>query len=573
MKTIRVVDLFCGAGGSSSGMKRAVAHLGCKLHMTVINHWQQAVATHCANHPDVEHLCDSLEEIDPKRVVQSGKLDLLWASPSCIGFSNAAGGAPRIEQTRTGAWHVHTWAEKVDVSLIIVENVREFLKWKPLRKDGRPNNRYRNGHTFERWYQAMQDLGYHAEHRVLCSADYGDPTTRERLFLVFRRDSTAPAWPERTHHPEGTNGFQKWVAARKIIDWNVPGQSIFTRKKPLAEKTIARIAAGLRKFGGEAAEPFLVMLYGTGQARSIERPMPTVTAKGQHVGLCEPFVIGQQSGAAPRSVDKPAPTVAAAGAISLVEPFLVNYHGDHQGKKDGEGRVESLEVPLPTQDTANRYGLCEPFVVGTGGPEHQGKTPRSVEKPLKTVLARNHMCLCQPFIAQVNHGRKGNDDGSRVRDIDRPVSTITKKNAHALIEPFIVQTDHGGANGAQIRSIDQPLVAVTQGNGSRLIEPFLVKYNGTGKAVSVEEPMHTIPAKARFGLVEIDGQPYQLDIRFRMLLVKELAGAMGFPSDYEFQGTKADRVRQIGNAVSVGLSSALCYANLLERIKERKTLK
>ena len=482
-RTIRVVDLFCGAGGSSSGMKRAARRLGRRLHMTVINHWECAVKTHTANHPDVEHLCDSLEEIDPREVVSSGRLDLLWASPECIGFSNAAGGVPRSEQSRTGAWHVRDWAKALNIPLIIIENIREFQKWKPLTRKGRPDRRYRDGHTFRQWILAMEGLGYRAAWRMLRSADYGDPTTRERLFIVLRKGRAEISWPRPTHLPRGGGGRRKWVPARKIIDWSTPGESIFNRRKPLRPKTIERIAAGLRKFGGPLAEPFLIMLYGTGSTRSIKRPLPTVTAKGQHVGLCEPFLIPQQSGGAPRSTRKPVPTISTAGAISMVEPFLVNYHGDHAGRTDGERRVQDIKKPLPTQDTSNRYGLCEPHV---------------------TIL-------------------KGR---SVARSVDKPLPTITSQNCHALIEPF------------------------------------LVKYNGTAKAVSVDEPLHTVSTKARFGLVEINGERYRLDIRFRMLLVKELALAMGFDPEYKFSGTKADQIRQIGNAVSVGLAGELCYCNL-----------
>jgi len=525
-REIRMVDLFCGAGGSSSGMKRAASRLRRRLHMTVINHWQCAIQTHRANHPDVEHLCDSLEEIDPRKVVPDGRLDLLWASPECIGFSNAAGGVPRTEQSRTGAWRVRDWAAALEIPLIIVENIREFQKWKPLTKAGRPDRRYSNGHTFRRWIGVMEALGYQADWRMLRSADFGDPTTRERLFVVFRKGGPV-RWPRQTHSAAGNGKVKRWVPARRIIDWAVPGESIFTRKRPLRPKTLARIAAGLRKFAGPLAEPFLVMLYGTGSARSVDRPLPTVTAKGKHIGLCEPFIIQTDHGGAHgpqvRSVDKPLVSVTQGNGSRLVQPFLVNYHGNHEGKTDGDERVQDLDKPLPTQDTSNRYGLCEPFISTFKG----RSIGRTVDEPLPTMTSQNCHALVEPFISEVNHGSKGAPDGEhRTHDIDEPVPPITSKNGHALVEPF------------------------------------LVKYNGTGGAVSADEPLHTISTKARFGLVEIDGQPYRMDIRFRMLLVRELARAMGFAEDYEFHGTKADQIRQIGNAVSVGLASELCYCNL-----------
>ena len=416
-KMIQAVDLFCGAGGTSTGLIQACERLGYRLDLLAVNHWETAVATHSANHPNVNHLCESLDKVNPRRAVPSGRLDLLVASPECTHHSIARGGKPCNEQSRASAWHVLRWAEALRPTSILVENVREFRDWRPLRRDGHPDKRYRKGYTYAAWLGALRGLGYTVEERLLRSADYGDPTTRQRLFVVARRGRLFVPWPEQTHAPQA-NGLAAWNTARGIINWNEPGASIFGRKRPLAEKTIARIAAGLRKFGGASAKPFLVILKKASTVRSIDEPIPTLTTVG-HVGLCEPF--------------------------------------------------------------------------------------------------------CEPFLMNVNHGKA---DSGRARELDRPLPTLTAKNGHALIEPFIL------------------------------------KYYGTGRTTSIDSPLDTVTTKGRFGLVETTHGPAQLDIRFRMLLVEELARGMGFPQGYEFMGTKSDQVRQIGNAVSVGLGEALCGALL-----------
>ncbi len=488
-KTIQAVDLFCGAGGTSTGLIQACERLGYGLDLLAVNHWETAVATHSANHPGVNHLCESLDKVNPRHVVPSGRLDLLVASPECTHHSIARGGKPCNEQSRASAWHVLRWAEALRPTNILVENVREFRDWRPLRRDGHPDKRYRKGYTYAAWLGALRGLGYTVEERLLRSADYGDPTTRQRLFVLARRGRLHVPWPEQTHAPEA-NGLAAWNTARGIINWDVPGNSIFGRKRPLAEKTIARIATGLRKFGGAAAEPFLVLLKKASTVRSIDEPLPTLTTIG-HVGLCEPFLVpqfGERPGQDPRvhSIDKPMPAATGHGAGALVQPFILPHRH--------------------------------------GGSWKNTSDPRSIERPLPTITANSSdIAVVEPFLMNVNHGKA---DTGRPRDLDRPLPTLTAKNGHALIEPF------------------------------------LVKYYGTGRPKSVDLPIDTLTTKGRFGLVETAYGPAQLDIRFRMLLVEELARGMGFPEGYEFMGTKSDQVKQIGNAVSVGLGEALCGALL-----------
>jgi DNA (cytosine-5)-methyltransferase 1 len=355
--TFRVVDLFAGAGGTSTGLALAAAAAGIPVELTAVNHWETAVETHAANHPWAQHYCEPIDSLDPRRVVR-GKLDLLVASPECTHHSSARGGKPMSDQSRSTAWCVVRWAEALQPRTILVENVREFESWGPLRLDGRPM-KSRAGETFQAWVQALRATGYRVAWKVLCAADYGDPTTRRRLFVLAWRGRGQAPWGMVTHSDRGRRDLfgklEPWRAAREVIDWSIQGQSIFERKKPLAEKTLARIAEGLRRFGG----------------------------------IQEPFVIPQQSSGSPRPVSDPLPTLAAKGAVSLIEPFLVPRYGERPTQAP---RVHSLDDPMPTIPATCQHGLAEPFLVsyyGTGGAQ-------PVSRPVPTITARDRFGLVQP---------------------------------------------------------------------------------------------------------------------------------------------------------------------------------
>jgi DNA (cytosine-5)-methyltransferase 1 len=534
-RTIYAADLFAGAGGTSTGLMSACARMGLDVELLAINHWDTAVETHAKNHPEANHLCASLDTVDPSKVVPRRKLDLLVASPECVHFSTARGGKPMDDQSRASAWHVLHWAERLRVERILIENVREFLTWGPLGANGQPL-KSRKGETFTAFVTALESLGYAVEWRILNCADLGDATTRQRLFIsaVRGHGRRRPAWPDPTHAKAASadlsgRTLSRWRAAREIIDWGIPGESIFRRKRPLAPTTLRRIEEGLRRFGGAAAEPFLVLLRGTGRdqipstARPLNLPLPSPTAGGGHAALIEPFLLQQQSGGVPRPTSQPAPTVATDGAISLVEPFLCKVnHGEKDGEKRPGGnahRTRSVRDPVPTITATSRgIGLVQPFIVTPGGPDLRGG--RATDEPLPTVTCRDRM---------------------------------------GVVEPFIVKTGHKGGNGAYVRKADDPLYAVTTAPQEQgVCEPFLVKYHGTGRPAPVDAPAPTLTTKDRLGLVE----PVALDIRFRMLQPHELAAAMSFPADYKFAGTKSDVVRQIGNAVPCRTAEALCRAAL-----------
>lgn len=400
MRTYEVADLFCGAGGTSTGAVRALEALGFRVRLTAVNHWDVAVATHSLNHPDARHLCASIDSLNPAKLYRGRQLDLLWASPECTHHSRARGGVPMNDQSRATAWAVVRWAEALRPSVVLVENVPEFCDWGPLTRTGAPRPiAARKGETFRAWLNAMESLGYRYDFTVLNAADYGDPTTRRRLFVQFCR-GRRPVWPKPTHGREGGDLFgdrKPWRGVKEVIDWSIPGRSVFRRKKPLAANTLARIKAGLLKYG------------------------------------LRPMVMGQQSCAAARPVDAPCPTIATAGAVRLLEPYVIDFRGT-----DGPHRIFSVDAPLSTITAGGLvHGLCEPFVVTLRGTTASAieSSVASVDAPIRTISAGGgHHMLCEPFVMSY-YGNGG------VSAIDEPLPTVTCKDRFGLVLPVLRDKD------------------------------------------------------------------------------------------------------------------------------------
>lgn len=344
MRDLVIADLFCGAGGTSTGALDAARALGYAPKLTAVNHWTRAVETHSANHPDARHLCASVDSLNPRHLFPDGRLDVLWASPECTHHSRARGGKPMQDQSRATAWCVTRWAEALLPGIVMVENVPEFEEWGPLGANGKPIIG-RKGETFRAWVQTLIAIGYRVEWRVLCAADYGDPTTRRRLFVQAVRGRRRIVWPEPTHAPQADLfGRPRWrSAADAVIDWSIPATPIADRKRPLAPKTMARINEGLRKYRGN---PFVVAMEHGGRVVDAARPLPTVTtAKAGAMGVA--YLLGQHGGATLRPATEPCPTVAASGAIALV----VEYYGN--------GQARPVNEPLPTVTCNDRFALVQ----------------------------------------------------------------------------------------------------------------------------------------------------------------------------------------------------------------------
>jgi DNA (cytosine-5)-methyltransferase 1 len=517
--TIRAVDLFCGAGGLSTGLALACEHLNREVELLAINHWETAIDTHRANHPWADHRNAKVEELHPRVAVPSERIDLLAAAPECTHFSTARGGRPVDPQKRASPWHILRWLEHLYIDNFILENVPEFVHWSPVGADGTPMQS-QQGETFDAYVNTLHSLGYSIDWQVLNAADYGDATSRERLFLIGRRQHR-PEWPVPTHSEGGAAPDTiEWRSAAAIIDWSDPGESIWTRNRPLVQNTMQRIAEGIRRYGHETLTPYADAIGSltkaevaamqddaipTEDVREIitqqDDPFlvaydgsPSSPPTDEPVALCVPYILGQQSNARPRNVTEDAvPTIATRGAISLIDP-------------------QSVVLPqIGSTDSRANSPAAEQA-------EQESHTSVSLTHDGQVVLP-----YLVPFYSETNQR-------PRTHDIDEPVPTIT-------------------ATGSQL--------AVTR--------PYLIQYNGQSSVLECEAPLPTVTTRDRFALCLPDLYPWGLDIRFRMLQPRELAAAMGFPADYEFCGTKTETIEQIGNAVPVNLAQALCERLLAGR--------
>lgn len=530
-KRVLVADLFCGAGGSSTGARRALAALGMRMDLLCVNHWPTAIETHKRNHPEARHYCQDITTIRPHIVIPEGRLDLLMASPTCTFHSRARGGKPTSDQQRMDPWHVIAWLTELRVRCLVVENVPEYIMWGPVDpRSGRPL-KSRKGEYFNRWVQTIRELGFVVDWKILNAADYGDATTRSRFFLIARSDRKPLRWPEPTHAKNPTPRLfgpplQRWRPAREVIDWQLRGKSIFARKKPLSPKTLARIYAGAVKF--RWPEPFLVILRQHMDAQSIDGPMPTITAGGNHVGLATPIVVPTTHGPA------------------VVEPFIAGCGG-----RAGQSPATGVEAPMGTITTKNDRVLVEPFVLS----RHAEGAPRSVEEPTPCQVAKHSHLLVEaggPMLASY-YGTS-----TTPRSVEEPVPTVTTKDRFGLVTP-VAHADSSDRS----RSVEDPLPTVTgaaRGDLAFITAAFGEREGQEPRVHSIDGPAPTICATGRINLVEADER---YDILFRMLEPHELAAAMGFDADdmeYEFAGTKTEVTKQIGNAVSVRVATALVSA-------------
>lgn len=407
------VDNFAGGGGASTGIEMAIG----RSVDVAINHDPAAIAMHCANHPETEHYCESVWDVDPREVTRGRPVGLAWFSPDCTHHSKARGGKPRKKNIRGLPWVVLRWIATVRPRVIIIENVEEFQDWGPLDKDGQPI-KAQKGRIFRVFVNALRRHGYNVEWRELRACDYGAPTLRNRLFMEIRRDGKPIVWPEPTHgapdSPEVLSGKLKpWRTAAEIIDWSIPCPSIFESveeikqnyglkvKRPLADSTCRRIAHGFMKFIVNNPNPYIVMVNHSGEG-----------FRGQEI-------------------NKPLGTMTAKNGYGLVLPFLAKYHGEISGQ---EARGQTIDKPLLTLDTSNRFCLVTANIIKFRGTN----VGQSVNEPLHTITAGgNHHGLVFAFLVAYYGASIG-------QDLNSPLHTIPTHDRFGLVivhikgEPYVV---------------------------------------------------------------------------------------------------------------------------------------
>lgn len=369
-----IVDNFAGGGGASTGIEIAT---GYSVDIA-INHDPEAIRMHKTNHPSTKHYCESVWDVDPVKVCGGHPVALAWFSPDCKHFSKAKGGKPKDKNIRGLAWVACRWAGMVRPRVIMLENVEEFKTWGPLNRAHRPIKK-KQGVTYRKFVSQLQDLGYEVQTRELVAADYGAPTMRKRFFLIARCDGRPITWPEPTHAPADSDAvkagrLKPYAGAYTQIDFSLPCPSIFDtseeikRKygiravRPLAEKTMRRIARGLKKFVLDNPEPFIVdrkaytlIQYHSETAvhevrgQGIREPIMTVDGSNRY-GLVAGFLSKFYKSGTGQDLREPLHTVTtSSGHFGEVRAFLVKYYG--------QGTGQTVTEPLDTIPTHDRFGL------------------------------------------------------------------------------------------------------------------------------------------------------------------------------------------------------------------------
>ena len=575
-----IVDNFAGGGGASTGIE-----LACGRPVTIaINHDPDAILLHRTNHPYTEHLQASVWDVDPEQVVRGRKVGLAWFSPDCKHFSKAKGSALVDRNIRGLAWIVLRWAGTVRPDVIMLENVEEFQTWGPVRK-GKPV-KSKAGQTFRQWKKQLSELGYVIEHKELTAADYGAPTTRKRFVLVARCDGKPIVWPERTHAPRNSPEVQAgklkpWRSAAEIIDWSIPGYSIFQSKeeikqkygvtvvRPLAENTLRRVIRGVDKFTLKSGEPFLVPTgYGERQGQAprvhdISGPVPTVVGSGKH-NICEPIIApylaecNHAGGGHIADVGEPYKTITAKHTGGVVAPVLIQYHTEQTENV----RANRLEEPINTVDASNRYGFVSANLVEY----YTGGRPLDISAPMHTVTSHDREALVAVHIQKYFSGVIG----AKAED---PLPTVTAVDHNSVCAAQIAEF-----KGADIgQDCRKPLRTITASAGEFAVVRVTLSQTGDmGYWPQVRELLNRFCGYDLAGneclVLMIGGMGYYIaDITLRMLTPRELYNAMGFPPDYQIERDylgnaypKSKQVARCGNAVCPPLAETMVRANLPE---------
>lgn len=419
-RCVSTVDLFCGAGGASTGMELALERLGMKHRGLAINHWSVAVDTMKHNHPAIRTKRMSIEEAVPADLVPSGEVDLLWASPSCTHHSRAKGGRPRSNQLRSQPELVLTWLDQLYVRRLIIENVPEFVEWGPLNRKGKPIQSLK-GACFRAWVDALKARGYLVEWRIVNCADFGDATTRRRFFLkAVRRGCGRILWPEPKFAEHPADGQLPWRGIRECLDFDDLGTSIFARRKPLAENTMRRIIAGLKKYCGLDFQ--MDMLGSNGpddcRLRSIDEPLRTQHTSNR-TAVVRPFIVKLRNSETVSSVDDPLSTISAGGTHHILcQPFVMDHFRN--------GKASPVASPIGTQVTHDRFSIVTPMVLG----QHGNAQCHSVDEPCPAVATRGAIRLITPFVVD-------NANGGTLIGSGDPLNTITVKDNHMVARPVL----------------------------------------------------------------------------------------------------------------------------------------
>lgn len=467
-----IVDNFAGGGGASTGIEMAT---GYSVDIA-INHDPEAIKMHKANHPRTKHYCENVWAVDPIAACKGNPVGLAWFSPDCKHFSKAKGGKPKDKNIRGLAWVACRWAGLVRPRVIMLENVEEFRTWGPLNRRHHPVKN-KQGKTFERFVRQLEELGYEVQFKELVAADYGAPTMRKRFFMIARCDGKSIIWPDPTHAPADSEevkaGLLKpYVGAYTQFDFSLPCPSIFDTSeeikekygiravRPLAPKTMERIARGLKKFVIDNPEPFIIQCKFNNDAQDIKKPLGTITTIGSHL-LVEPYLSVNRENHFGSDMREPIHTVTSNNQHMLMTPTLIQYHSE---TAQGEVRGQTIKEPIMTVDGSNRYGLVTSFL----SKFYKTCIGQDEREPLHTVTtSAGHFGEVRAFLIKYYGDATG-------QDIKQPLDTVTTKDRFGLVT---------------IEGVDYQIVDI----GLRMLEPrelygcqgfpedYIIDHDYTGK--------------------------------------------------------------------------------------------
>jgi len=540
-----IVDLFCGFGGTTTGFVDAEID-GNKIAKIIacVNHDPKAIKSHWLNHPEVKHFEEDIRTLDLKQLVKivnkyrklypNAKL-ILWASLECTNFSKAKGGQARDADSRTLAEHLYRYIHAIDPDYVQIENVVEFMSWGPLDDKGKPVSR-KNGQDWMKWRNEICSFGYRDDWKELNSADFGAYTSRNRLFGCFAKEGLPIIWPDATHSKKASQGMfnhlKKWMPVKDVLNFTDEGESIFTRKKPLSDKTLERIYAGLLKYVAKGDKAFIGKYYSgrpAGKVIPVDGPAGTITtASGQT--LVQPkwllkynSINGETGVHHPPSVEEPAPTIACQARLGIVQAeFLSTYHGNG-------ANVSSIDNPAPTIPTKDSIAIVQPkyFI-----DKHFGKNAQnqSIDQPAGSVMPtdKHRLVEAMPFIMPTNF----NNTPTSIED---PVGVITANRKHS----YIINPSHGG----HTTSIEAPCPVIIARQDKAPLYFVQVEKGQISMAVYETDTEICIKIKEFMVIYEL------VDIKMRMLRVPELLKIQGFPDNYQMVGNQSDHKKFIGNSV------------------------
>lgn len=553
------IDLFCGAGGTSTGVERAI--IGgekCAKVIACVNHDPNAIKSHAANHPHTLHFTEDIRTLDLTQLIEHTRRQrekypdaqlVLWASLECTNFSKAKGGQPRDADSRTLAEHLFRYIEAVDPSYIYIENVEEFMSWGDLDENGKPISRD-EGRLYLRWVKNVCNYGYDFSHRLLNAADFGARTSRTRFFGIFAKHGLPIVFPEPTHCKGGRQDMfgtlKPWNAVRDVLDLQDEGKSIFERKKPLTERTLERILAGLIKFVAGGKDAFLVKWNSWSKsgkyiAPDIDSPCPVVSTQNR-LGIAKVQFLSKQFSGDPSgkniSIDEPSGAITCKDHHALVGAEFLDVHY-------GNGYASGIDAPAPTLTCKDRLSLVtSQFLDAYYGKGHE----HSVDQPAPVLRTVGHLALVSSQFMDMQYGN------GTPADINEPSPTVTAVPKMRLVSVESGQFLFNPQYQSSCSDLNKPcftLIARMDKNPPYLIsadkgEPAIIIYEDDSPAMrKIKEFM------ACYNIV---------DIKMRMLNIPELKRIMGFGTDYTLVGTQTEQKKYIGNAVEVNMSTALCEA-------------